>query len=260
MNRRPAAVRYQDTDVAEAYDRRRFDSLGGRYKNWRLRRLLNKILKSLPPGSTVLDIPCGTGRIDNWLLKTPVRVIASDISRAMLGVARQKVRPTSLWLGFLRADANRLPFRSGSVDGVLSIRFLHLLDQRARLRALDELARVARRWAVVEYRVERPVKAAKRAIIRWCTGRTGRKKMTVADIADERNECGLVGDGYYFISRWFSGSVLVKARCAGFLAERRHVQTRLLLETRPSEVYAAGVTAAPALTKPVSGGSAAIPT
>jgi len=212
---RPVAVRYQDRVVAQDYDQRRFHSPAGRYKNWRLSRLLTKIVKGLPAGSAVLDIPCGTGRIDNWLLKVPLRVVAADISQAMLGVARQKVWPTSPRLEFLRADANHLPFRFGCIDVVLSIRFLHLLDRQARFRVLNELVRVSRRWVVIEYRVERPIKATKRAIVRWLTGRTGRKKMTVADIADELKRCGLVAERYYFISRWFSGSILVKARPAG---------------------------------------------
>jgi ubiquinone/menaquinone biosynthesis C-methylase UbiE len=212
-NKRPAAVRYQDPVVANAYDRQRFHHPRGRYNNWRLRRLLNKALGNLSPGSVVLDIPCGTGRIDNWLLNASLRVIAADISSEMLAVARQKVRPTASWLGFLRADADHLPLRSHSVDVVLCIRFLHLLDQEARLRVLSEVARVARRRAVVEFRVERRVKAAKRALISWLTRQPARKKMTVSEIADELSRCGLLADHYYFVSRWFSGSVLVMAHC-----------------------------------------------
>lgn len=214
VNRRPVAVRYQDADVVEAYDRGRFHGVRGRFNNWRLHRLLNKTLKSLPSGSVVLDIPCGTGRIDNWLLKASLRVIAADVSSAMLSRARQKMRSTASAPGFLRADANHLPFRSRSVDAVFSIRFLHLLDQPARLLVLHEVARVARHWAVVEYRrVERPLQAAKRVTAGWLTGRNGRKKkMAVAEIADELNRCGLIAERYYFVSRWFSGSVLVMAR------------------------------------------------
>jgi 2-polyprenyl-3-methyl-5-hydroxy-6-metoxy-1,4-benzoquinol methylase len=79
------AARYQSAHAGAAHDRRRFHILGSRYNNWRLRRLLNKPLRSLPPGSIVLDIPCGTGRIDNWLLNLSLRVIAADISREILG-------------------------------------------------------------------------------------------------------------------------------------------------------------------------------
>ena len=180
--------------MANAYDRQRFHHPRGQYNNWRLRRLLNKALGNLSAGRVVLDVPCGTGRIDNWLLDAFLRVIAADISSEMLAVARQKVRPTASWLGFLRADADHLPLRSRSVDVVLCIRFLHLLDQEARRRILSEIARVAKRRAIVEFRVERRVKMAKRALMSWLT------------------RCGLLADRYYFVSRWFSGSVLVTAR------------------------------------------------
>ena len=197
--------------MANAYDRQRFHHPRGWYHNWRLRKLLNNTLGSLSPGSIVLDIPCGTGRIDNWLLNASLRVVAADISSEMLAVARQKVRPAPSWLGFLRADAEQLPLRSRSVDTVLCIRFLHLLDQEARRSVLNEIARVAKRRAIVEFRVERRVKTAKRALISWLTRRRAQKKMTVFEIADELSRCGLLADRYYFVSRWFSGSVLVAA-------------------------------------------------
>jgi ubiquinone/menaquinone biosynthesis C-methylase UbiE len=261
MTRRPVAVRYQDPDVAEAYDRGRFHSLGGRYKNWRLYRLLNQILKSLPPHSLVLDMPCGTGRIDNWLLKASARVIAADISSEMLVVARQKIRPKSSWLGFLRADASHLPFRSRSVDGVLSIRFLHLLDRQGRRRVLNELARVARQWTVVEYRVERPVKAAKRALIRRLTGRTGRKRMGIADIAVELAACGLTAERYYFISRWFSGSVFIMARRHSPPVETQYVPARVRPDARPPDIDTAVVTSSlSATTTSVTDNDLTIPT
>jgi ubiquinone/menaquinone biosynthesis C-methylase UbiE len=210
-SRRPAAVRYQDPAVANAYDRQRFHHPRGQYNNWRLRRLLHKALGNLPAGSVVLDVPCGTGRIDNWLLNARLRVVAADISSEMLAVARQKVRPTASWLGFLRADADHLPLRSRSVDVVLCIRFLHLLDREARLRVLSEVARVARRGVIIEFRVERRVKRAKRALVSWLTGGAARKKMTVFEISGELSRCGLLVDRHDFVSRWFSGSVLVTA-------------------------------------------------
>ena len=75
------------------------------------------------------------------------------------------------------------------------------------------MARVAKQWALVEYRnVDTPVKAAKRAIILWLTGQQAPKKRMISEIADELSQCGLVAERYYFINRWFSGSVLVMTR------------------------------------------------
>lgn len=214
VQQRPARTRYEATYFVESYDRLRYHGLGGRYNNWRLRRLLGKAVKALPAGALVLDVPCGTGRIDNWLLRASLRVIAADISAAMLAVARRKVRPTPFSAGFLNADAGRLPLRSRSVEAVFSIRLLHLIDRPARLAVLSEMARVTRQWVVVEYRtIEKRVKAAKRVVIQRLTGRPRpRKKMALADVEHELSLCGLVAERYYFPSRWFSGSVVVIAR------------------------------------------------
>ena len=210
--KRSVSVRYQDSQVVEAYDRRRFYSLSGRYKNWRLHSMLARVLTMVPPGGVVLDMPCGTGRIENWLLEAPVRVIAADISAEMLAMARQKTRTDAGRVGFMRTDAGRLPFRSGSIEIVFSIRFFHLIDQQTRLAVLTELARVAKRGVVVEYRrVDTPMKAVRRAVQGWLTGRT-QQIMTPSTIAEEFGKCGLVIEEQWYPSRWFSGSVVVRAR------------------------------------------------
>jgi ubiquinone/menaquinone biosynthesis C-methylase UbiE len=205
-------MEYQSPHVAEEYDRRRFHSLGGRYNNWRLQRLLRSTIRTLAPGSVVLDIPCGTGRIDNGLLRRSLRVIAADISTAMLTVAQRKLRPRRLGLAFLRADAGCLPFRSHSVEAVLCIRFLHLMDPTERRAVLTELARVAEQWVIVEYRnLDPPVRAFKRTILSWLWRADRPRRRTVSDIEAELRRCGLGGRHYYYVNRWFSGSVLVAA-------------------------------------------------
>jgi SAM-dependent methyltransferase len=211
---RPAAARYQAADVAEAYDRRRFHGPGGRYNDWRLRRLLSRVARRLPASAAVLDVPCGTGRIDRWLLARSFRVFATDISPAMLAVARRKLGGPTSGAGFFAADAVRLPLRTASVDAVFCIRFLHLLDAGSRRAALAELARVSRGWVLVEYRrVERPGRTAQRALLRAVTGRPHPpRKMTVDQIAPELQASGLVPERLYFTSRLFSGSILVLAR------------------------------------------------
>lgn len=213
-DRRPAATRYQAAGVAEAYDRQRFHGISGRYNNWRLHRLLGRVIRRLAPGAVVLDVPCGTGRIDGWLLGASFRVVATDVSTAMLTVARGKLAPRASRARFFAADAARLPLRTGSVDAVFCIRFVHLLDATTRRAALTELARVAKQWVLVEYRrVERPGRTAQRALIRAVTGRPKPpKKMRVAEIAPELHASGLVPERLYFVSRLFSGSVLVLAR------------------------------------------------
>jgi hypothetical protein len=51
---------------------------------------------------------------------------------------------------WVRGDAARLPFASGSFDVVASFRFVRHLEPAARIAVLRELARVSRRFVVVE--------------------------------------------------------------------------------------------------------------
>jgi hypothetical protein len=54
--------------------------------------------------------------------------------------------------GYVRADAESLPFRTKSADCVMSIRFLFHVDPQTRRRMLREFGRVSRRWIIADYR------------------------------------------------------------------------------------------------------------
>jgi demethylmenaquinone methyltransferase/2-methoxy-6-polyprenyl-1,4-benzoquinol methylase len=70
---------------------------------------------SLPQNALVLDLACGTGDFSKLLLKMrpQARVVAADLTAAMLGLARDGGIERVLC-----ADAMRLPFREGSFDAV----------------------------------------------------------------------------------------------------------------------------------------------
>ncbi len=82
---------YQDVAIAEDYDRTRFSSLAGRIFDALEKRALRKILAGLPVGATIIDAPCGTGRLAETLLEAGYRVIGIDISAPMLDVASRKL-------------------------------------------------------------------------------------------------------------------------------------------------------------------------
>ncbi len=54
--------------------------------------------------------------------------------------------------GYVRADAEAMPFPAKSVDCVMSIRFLFHVDPQTRRRMLREFGRVSRRWIIADYR------------------------------------------------------------------------------------------------------------
>src|SRR5262245_4449348 len=51
-------------------------------------RCVHDALSELPPGSSVLDLPCGTGRLTLGLLSRGFRVTGADNSPHMIAVAR----------------------------------------------------------------------------------------------------------------------------------------------------------------------------
>jgi demethylmenaquinone methyltransferase / 2-methoxy-6-polyprenyl-1,4-benzoquinol methylase len=126
-----------------------FDSIVGRYD------LLNDLLSlgtarwwrrvaagslRLPPGSVVLDLGCGTGRLAERLARAH-RVFGVDVSHGMLLAARASVPPT-LPVRFVRGSAFHLPFAERSLDGVGSAFVLRNLDDHPA--AFSEAARVIR--------------------------------------------------------------------------------------------------------------------
>jgi 2-polyprenyl-3-methyl-5-hydroxy-6-metoxy-1,4-benzoquinol methylase len=82
---------YREHAVAERYDRARFSSLAGRMFNALEKSVLRRAFANLPRGATVLDLPCGTGRLAEVLLEEGFKVVGIDISAAMLEVARRKL-------------------------------------------------------------------------------------------------------------------------------------------------------------------------
>lgn len=133
---------YQASDVAEAYDQKRF-SRGGRLID---RREKQAVIDGLEPleGKRVLEIACGTGRFTVMLAERGADITGLDISAAMLQQGRERARRSGVddHLEFMRGDAARLPFPDDHFDTVLAMRFFHLADTPASF--LSEMARVSR--------------------------------------------------------------------------------------------------------------------
>jgi SAM-dependent methyltransferase len=76
-----------------------FDSAAGEYDSiftstslgrWMRDQVWVRLSENFRPGMRILDLGCGTGEDAVWLAKQGVGVVATDVSRAMLGVARDK--------------------------------------------------------------------------------------------------------------------------------------------------------------------------
>jgi demethylmenaquinone methyltransferase/2-methoxy-6-polyprenyl-1,4-benzoquinol methylase len=110
----------------------------------------------LPRGARVVDVACGTGDFCRELARAGYRPVGADFSTGMLAAARTEAP-------LLRADAARLPFPDGAVDGVTcGFALRNFADLEA---VLAECARVLRphgRIALLD--VNEPASRAARAV------------------------------------------------------------------------------------------------
>lgn len=97
------------------------------------------LVRRLParPVGDVLEIACGTGLVTRRLRKhldPSVRLVASDLSKAMLDYARAKAGDAAL-LEFREADACKLPFADGAFGAVVcAFGFMFVPDKPAAFR------------------------------------------------------------------------------------------------------------------------------
>jgi len=106
-------------------------------------------LLSAREGEDVLELGPGTGRALLCLVgavRASGRVFGVDLSIGMLRRSRERLAGAAQGrrAALICADAARLPLRSSSVDAVVSILTLEVLDRRAITQALIECRRVLR--------------------------------------------------------------------------------------------------------------------
>ena len=95
----------------------------------------------LPPGSAVLDVPCGGGVAFRGL-STGLRYVAADLSPVMLGRARAEARRRGADVALVQASVDGLPFPDGVFDLCTTWNGLHCLPEPEA--AVREIARVLR--------------------------------------------------------------------------------------------------------------------
>jgi len=108
-----------------------------------LRREYLKIIRSasLQPGSPVLELSTGSGRMASLLARSGHQVISGDLVDEKLPEARRRIGPAHAGhVGFLLLNIEVLPFPSGSVSTIVCLNTLHELPRPDR--ALEELLRV----------------------------------------------------------------------------------------------------------------------
>lgn len=192
----PAALKrhYQDEAVARSYDRSRFSSLAGRVLDALEKRAIGRLLdraRSQAAHPVVLDVPCGTGRITEYLLNRGLTLTGGDVSLPMLEQARARCVRFGDRATFRRLDLDRLDMPDGAFDLVTCVRLFHHLGSGDRGRVLAELARVSRRWVLVNVSYSSPYYRLRRRGKRLLGQGVSRASSTREDIAREAAGAGL---------------------------------------------------------------------
>jgi SAM-dependent methyltransferase len=142
---------YQRPDVVRNYEGQRFASWHGRMAHQIESRAMKYVLRHyFRPGGTVLDLPCGTGRLLRCYSGGDFRIVGADISQTMLTVARGRFQGNPLF-SFQRCEAEALPFPANAFDYLVSFRFMPHLPANIRRTVLREMIRVTRDVLAVNY-------------------------------------------------------------------------------------------------------------
>lgn len=203
-------VYYQSRDVAESYDQERFASFAGQMFQRAEFRTLSRALRTIGSGGSLLDAPCGTGRISRALLSWGYDVTCADISHEMINVAKSRLQHVGRHLQFSRGSADALPFCDEAFDAVLSMRFMpHIATQQRRI-MLAEMARVSRRWVLFSNSYSNCWYGYRRRLKRQLGHQAPtRYPVTEKELQEEIRFAGLRETGRFWTWRFFSEEVLV---------------------------------------------------
>lgn len=135
---------YRNATAAD-YDRIRFTSVHGILLHETELGILKRQVEQSAPGSAVLEVGCGTGRLLLELTGMPLKLAGVDASEDMLRIAREKLNRASATQTDLQcSEAAKLPFPDSSFDFVYAVRLLNQTESPAYARSvIAEMIRVS---------------------------------------------------------------------------------------------------------------------
>ena len=139
---------------AEIYEATRASSIFWRNENRFLEKTILKLTKEKDI-TTVLDLPCGTGRFYEFYEDCNIAYIGGDFSDDMLNLANQAIKRPNLGQN-LKMISTKIPLYNNSVDIVVCFRFLQWIIPLKEVKAtLIEFHRVTRKFCLIELSVGR---------------------------------------------------------------------------------------------------------
>ncbi len=122
-------------------------------------------LRGIPRSESIVDIPCGAGRMTRELARLGFSPAAADVSPAMVERARAAFAREGLAVPLEVRDLEDTGWPDGAFDNLLAFRFFHHLPTRElRERVAAEMCRVARKRVLVTYLDRRAATPRRRAL------------------------------------------------------------------------------------------------
>ena len=197
---------------AESYATKYDRELHKRISSYFERRVIRRALAITGArDATVLDVPCGAGRLTPLLLPVSARLVSCDYSPAMLSVFRRKFRsPCTVGSAF------DLPFADRSFDVVFSARLSHHIESDARRTDyLREIMRISAGWVIVTIFDRNSLKNRVREVARRFNGKRSKHTFARGDLERVASERGFIVAAGFPLSRLASGQVFYVLRRSG---------------------------------------------
>lgn len=177
---------YAELVAAREYNEAYRDRTFKRWTTEREHRLLGRLLGSQGRCRTLLDLPCGGGRLSGVLEHHTELLIEADIGIGQVLYNKRVARPAvdRLWM---TASGFHIPLADDSVDATVCCRLNHHLptaEERERL--VVELLRVSRRFVVMTFFDFHSVKNSLRRVRRPFDRKPPKMTMTVDGVAGHR--------------------------------------------------------------------------
>lgn len=137
------------------------DYAGLRYKQRELERtrkhyaelkLVRSVFKYVAAGSSVLDAPCGTGRMTLLLQSLGYHCTGADLGDGVLAIAREDAQAANTGATIVKQDIMHMDFEDRHFDAVLCFRLIHHFpDADMRENLVRELCRVSDQYVAISY-------------------------------------------------------------------------------------------------------------
>jgi len=136
------------TDYNQAYETLALK----RMSTQRERNLIARLLGAHGRVGTLLELPCGGGRLSPSFAPWTDLLLQADTGWGQLLYAKERRPPLPTPRILMSASGFHIPFRDGSLDGVACVRLNHHLPTvEERHRLVHELLRVARKFVLMTF-------------------------------------------------------------------------------------------------------------